>query len=461
MTTADLVIQSARIIHATGEQHASVAIKDGKIAEISAEPIMDAQEIIKAGNLVVMPGVIDTHTHLRDPGLTEAEDWTTGTRAAAAGGVTTILEHPNTIPTASTVAGFNTKKEIATPRAIVDFALIAGAGDGNLDEIGGLAAAGAVAYKTFTLPTTGPHLVGCATTDDGVLHDLFAAVAQTGRPHNVHAESHPLTHHFTQVLIEQGHSAPTDHAAARPLVSEIEAVMRAITLAGATGARLNIVHVSAGSVLDHVLPIREAGLANVTFETCPHYLLLTNDRMTDIGPYARVNPPIRDEAERARLWEHLKAGAIDTIGSDHAPHPYAAIEGGWSNIHTAPGGAPGLAVLLPLLLTQVHAGQLDLPELVRLTSANAAHIYGLYPRKGAIEVGADADFTLVDLEARRTIGRDPLHTKDPRISRMWEGYETVGTPLMTIVRGEVVMRDGVVSGQPGYGQFIAPGAPPS
>ena len=461
MNTADLVIQSARIVHATTEQHASIAVKHGKIAAISSEPIVEADEIIEAGDLVVLPGVIDPHTHMRDPGLTEAEDWTTGTHAAAIGGVTTILEHPNTLPPAATVEGFNTKKEIASAKSLVDFALIAGAGDGNLDEIEGLAAAGAVAYKTFTLPAGEPNLIGCATTDDGVLHDLFAEVARTGRPHSVHAESYPLVRHFSQLLNEQGRRAPTDHEPARPVVSELEAVLRAMTVAGATGVRLNIVHVSAGSVMDHVLALRESGLADVTIETCPHYLFLTSERMAEVGPYAKVNPPIRTEPERARLWEHFKSGAIDTIGSDHAPRVYAGIEKGWKDIYAAPSGGVGLAVLLQLLLTQVHADEIDLNMLVRMTSKNPASIYNLYPRKGAIEVGADADFTLVDLEARRTIGRHTYQTKDPRIARMWEGYETVGAPMITIVRGEVVMRDGEVLGQPGTGQFIAPGSPSS
>lgn len=457
MTSVDLVIQSNRIVRSYGVHAGAVAVKDGKIVALTDVPYPGAaSQVIDASELIVLPGLIDPHTHMRDPGLTEAEDWLSGTRAAAAGGVTTILEHPNTIPPSSTVAGFITKKEIASSKAIVDFGLIAGAGEDNLAEIEGLAAAGAVAYKTFTLPGSGANLAGCTALDDGMLYEIFRAVASTGRPHNVHAESYRLIRHFKQALAKQGRIQPTEHGASRPVISEVEAFMRVMALAGATGVRLNFVHASSASAVDHVLPYRRAGLVNVTIETCPHYLLLTEERMAAVGPYAKVNPPLRSEAERVGLWNHLVAGHIDTIGSDHAPHPYAAIERGWDNILTSPGGSPGLEFMLPALLTQVEAGNLNLTSLARLTSENVARLYGLYPRKGTLEVGSDADLVVVDPTIRRTAVPSGLYTKDPRIARMWEGYVTTGAPIMTIVRGHIVMRDGEVIGQPGHGLFIAP-----
>jgi dihydropyrimidinase/allantoinase len=339
---------------------------------------------------------------------------------------------------------------------VVDFGLIAGAGAENLEHIAGLADAGAVAFKTFTLPGNSANLIGCTTGDDGVLYDLFAAVARTGRPHNVHAESHPIIQHVTRSLVAQGRCSPADHPAHRPVLSEVEAFVRVMTLAGAAGVRLNFVHASSGSAVDRVLLFKQAGLVDVTVESCPHYLLLTGERLAQIGPYAKVNPPLRDEDERARLWAHLVSGAIDTIGSDHAPHPYEAIERGWQDITASPGGAPGLAHMLPVLLTEVNRGRLDLTTLVRLTAENAARLYGLYPRKGRIEVGADADLVLVDMSKQSVIGRDDQASKDPRIARMWEGYAVMGAPVMTILRGQIIMRDGRVIGQPGTGRFIAP-----
>ncbi|HZQ06751.1 MAG TPA: dihydroorotase [Anaerolineae bacterium] len=459
MVYPDLVIQSDQIVDSHGTRSGSILIQGGTIAGIVDGPFTgNAGNVINASGLVVLPGLIDSHTHMRDPGLDEAEDWTTGTRAAAGGGVTTLLEHPNTIPTTTTLEGWRVKKEIASSKAIVDFALIAGAGEGNLDQIEGLAAAGAVAFKTFTLPCTGPNLIGCTTTDDGVLYDLFAAVAKTGRPHNVHAESHPIIRHVSQKLIEQGRIAPTDHGAARPVIAEVEAFTRCMTLAGATGVRLNFVHVSSATALQYIRLYREAGFASVTVETCPHYLLLTDAQMSRVGPYAKVNPPLRSEDERTRLWQGLLDGAIDTIGSDHAPHPYAAFERGWKDIMSSPGGSPSIEWMLPALLTQVNKGLWDLPNLVRCTSENAARLYGLYPRKGALQVGSDADFVIVDMKKTRTAGQAGLHTKDPRTCRMWEGYEMIGAPVMTIRRGEIIMRDGKVLAQPGSGRFIAPSA---
>lgn len=457
MAIADLVIRSERILRPQGIGPGSIAIADGRILAVTDNDYPGpAREAIDAAGLVVLPGLIDPHVHMRDPGLTEAEDWTTGTRAAAAGGVTTVLDHPNTLPPASTVEGFLFKKEVASSRAVVDFGLHAGAGEGNRDQIDRLAATGATAFKTYLWPHTAPNFAGCATADDGVLFDLFAAVARTGRPHNVHAESYPLIRHFTEKLAAEGRRAPVDHEPARPVVSEIEAFVRAMTLAGATGVRLNLVHASSGSAVDRVRLFRKAGWAKVTVETCPHYLALTRERMAEVGPYAKVMPPLRAEEERERLWEHLRAGDVDTIGSDHAPHPYESIERGWDDITVAPGGSPGIEMMLPVLLTQVHAGRLDLKTLARLTSENVARLYGLYPQKGVIDTGADADLTLVDLDARRVAGQGRLYTKDPRTCRMFEGHETIGAPVMTIVRGRVVMQDGEVIGRPGEGRFVAP-----
>jgi allantoinase len=457
MAAADLVILSDHIVRRGSAGPGAIAIRDGRILAVTDGPYPGpALDVLDAHQLVVLPGLIDPHVHMRDPGLTDAENWTTGTRAAAAGGVTTVLDHPNTIPPASTVDGFLYKKAIATQNAVVDFGLHAGAGEGNLDQIDGLAAAGASAFKTYLWPHRAPNFAGCCTDDDGVLYELFVAIARTGRPHNVHAESYPLIRHFTQQLLAANRRAPTDHEPMRPVVTEVEAFARSMVIAHATGVRLNLVHASSGSAVDLVARFREVRLAQVTVETCPHYLVLTRDRMEEVGPYAKVMPPLRVEEERARLWEHLRSGTIDTIGSDHAPHPYDAIEQGWHDITAAPGGSPGVELMLPILLTQIHEGRLDLTTLARLTAENVARLYGLYPRKGVIEAGADADLVLVDPEIRRVVGQVPLFTKDPRTCRMFEGMETIGAPVMTLVRGHVVMKDATVVGQPGEGQFIAP-----
>ena len=196
------------------------------------------------------------------------------------------------------------------------------------------------------------------------------------------------------------------------------------------------------------------GYHNVTAETCPHYLLLTKERLAEIGPYGKVNPPLRSKEEQERLWEYLLDGTITTIGSDHGPHLTEHKERGWKDIFAAPAGSAAVETMLPAMLTAVNQGKLGLQLLTKLMSENVAKLYGIYPRKGAIQVGSDADLTIVDMAKEMTVDRHKAYTKDKESSRMFDGYHMVGLPVATVVRGTVIMRDGVVIGTPGYGQFV-------
>ncbi|MBI4280298.1 MAG: allantoinase AllB [Armatimonadetes bacterium] len=460
MARADLTIKGGWIVRPEGTFRAGLAIRDGKIAVMAEDDALPpAEQVIDASGKVVMAGLIDPHVHAREPGLTEREDWRTVTMAAAAGGVTTIFDMPNCIPPVNTVDAFTLKRQAAEAKAVVDFGLIAGAGITHIGHIPALAAAGAVAFKTFLHEPYPDRMVefgGLYATDNGTLMELFAAVARTGRVQCVHAEDNAIVEHATEKLMKAGRRDPLAHCESRPVIAEVEAVAQTVLLAAHTGVRLHLVHVTTGSAAELVETFRARGIRNVTMETCPQYLVLNEETMTRVGPYARMSPPLRPEAERAKLLARFKAGTIDVLGTDHGPHTAAAKERGRDDIFQAPAGAQGLETSLPVMLTLAARGEFDLPFLTRVASQTAARLFGLYPRKGAIAVGSDADLVIVDPHREHTIDRRRFYTKERDAAHVFDGWKATGAPVMTLVRGTVVMRDGEVVGTPGTGRMVTP-----
>jgi allantoinase len=453
----DLLIKSGKVVRSDATFEADIAVKDGKIAGILEDGLQtEAKEVINAKGKYVMAGVIDPHNHMREPGIVKREDWITGTMAAAAGGVTTVLEHPVSIPPTTSAKAFRDKKELADGKSLIDFGLFGGDGTTSIENIPELAAAGAVAFKTFIwdYPDRQDEFAGITCTDDDALLSIFEAVAETGLVQTLHAESKAIVMHYTNKLIRAGRRDPTVHEESRPVLSEVEAVSRVLLFAMETGARLNIPHLSSGSAAAVIKAAQDKGYDNITVETCPHYLFLTKDRLAEIGPYGKVNPPIRSQEEQDKLWEHVLNGTISTIGSDHGPHLPEQKELGWKDIFAAPAGSAGVETMLPTMLNAASQGRLRLQDVTRLMSENVAKLYGLYPRKGVIRVGSDADLVIVDMNKEVTIDRRKAYTKQKDAFRMFDGYHIVGMPVMTIVRGSVVMRDGQVVGKPGYGEFI-------
>jgi allantoinase len=458
MEKVDLLIKSGTIVRSDSVFEAAIAIKDGKVAGILAGSLLpEAKQVIDAKGKVVMSGVIDPHNHMREPGITKREDWITGTMAAAAGGVTTVLEHPVSVPPTTTAKAFAGKREIAERKSLIDFGLYGGNGTTSIDRIGELVEAGAVAFKTFIwdYPDRQDEFAGITCTDDDALLEIFESMAKTGLVQVLHAESKAIVEHYTKKLIAAGRRDPTVHEASRPVLSEVEAVSRTVLFAMETGVRLNIPHLSSGSAAAVIKVAQDKGYRNITAETCPHYLLLTKERLAEIGPYGKVNPPLRSQEEQSLLWEYVLNGTVTTIGSDHGPHLSEHKERGWKDIFAAPAGSAAVETMLPAMLTAVSQGKLSLQMLTKVMSENVAKLYGLYPRKGVIQVGSDADLVIVDMAKEVTVDRHKAYTKDKESSRMFDGYHMVGLPVMTIVRGTVVMRDGQVVGEPGYGQFIA------
>jgi allantoinase len=456
---ADLVIRGGTVVTAQGESRAAIAIQGGRIAALDRDDAMpESSAVIDANGLHVLPGVIDTHVHLRDPGKVEREDWISGTQAAAAAGVTTILEMPIAIPPVHTAAILRGRAAHVQPRSIVDFGLYAGASAENLDEIDGMAAAGAIAFKTFrTRAIAGreAEFAGICCPDAGQMLAVMERTARTGLLHVVHAEDQQILDVTERRARETGRHDGLVHALARPEVAETASVAQCLALARATGARLQIAHLSSADALTLVTRAREDGI-RVTAETCPHYLMFTDETLRVWGPFAKCNPPLRSAETQERLWEGLRSGVIDVLGTDHSPFLLGEKAPHTDDVWAAPPGMPALEEFLPLMLTAVRRERLTLSDLVRLTSENPARLFGLWPGKGALVPGADADVVLVDMRLERVHDHHALYTKARDIALMYDGVRFHGAPVMTLVRGQVVMQQGGVIGRAGWGRWLTP-----
>lgn len=454
----DLIITNGFIITGTAKRHAHIAIRNGKIsALLNPEERAEAHTVIDAQGLWVLPGVIDTHMHIRDPGETEREDFTTGTAAAAAGGVTTILEMPISVPPVYTERIFTTRINAVQPRALVDFALYGGAGSENVAEIAGLAEAGAVAYKTFLQsphPGREHEFTGLWCANDGTLRELMIEVAKTGLRHCFHCESETIIQHESARLQAAGRMDALAHAEARPEVAEDIAVATVLAIAEEVGAKVQIVHISSPRALAYVEEARKRGV-DVTAETCPHFLYATDAALDRFGSYAKCNPPLRSAETTTRLHELMQTGMVDMIGSDHAPYVPAEKAVGEEDIWKAPAGFPGIELMLPLFLTDAISGHIDMSHAVRLLSENAARIFGL-ESKGGIALGKDADIVLVDPTAEWTFDPQQAHTKARDIMHVYAGRRLKGQVVQTIVRGTTVFNGGRIEAEPGHGQFVRP-----
>ncbi|MCE7027130.1 allantoinase AllB [Jiella avicenniae] len=429
---ADLVIAGGTLVREDATVPASIAILDGRILVVGDEAAMPpARETMRAEGLHILPGAIDVHVHFRDPGYTRKEDFGTGTAAAAMGGVTTVFEMPNVVPPTSTPEGLRIKQQ-AAEKAMVDFGLYGLLGEENLDQIEALIDGGVAAFKCYMGNTFGD----LPSPSTGAMLEGFEIVAKHGIRVSLHAETASINKWRQRRLTEAGRHDAIAHLQARPPVVAVEAVSRAAVLAEWTGARIHVLHISSG---DELRPLREARArgVDVTGETCPHYLLLDETAYERHGSIVRVNPPVRERAHQMALWEGIADGTIDMIATDHAPHTDAEKVN--ADIWKADCGFPGIETQMPLMLTEVHRGRLSLEDYVRLSSAAPARSFGLYPRKGTLLPGSDADIAIVDLSRRETIRAAGLHSRS-RINP-FEGMETVGAPIHTLVRGRFVMRD--------------------
>jgi len=453
VTGDSLVIRGGTVILPTGRQSVDIAVKQGVITAIGTD-VRDEGEVIDATGLVVLPGLVDAHVHFNEPGRAEWEGWDAGTRGAAAGGVTTVLEMPlNAHPPTITAQAFDAKQRVASEKARVDFGLWGGLVNDNLAELEGLAARGVVAFKAFMSES---GVDDFRRVPDGVLAAGLRAAARLGVVVGVHAESHEMVERLGSEMRGRRETGRLSWCRARPPAAELEAIKRLVSCvrgAGA-GARAHVVHVSTAEGLAEVQGAREWGLA-VTAETCPHYLDFDEQDFERVGPALKCAPPIRDAASRERLWTALLAGEVDLVASDHSPCPAADKQKGDHDIWQAWGGVAGIQATLPVLLTGgVHARGLSLERVADLTATAPARLFGLYPQKGSIAIGADADFALVDTQRTWTFRPEHLQTRSgisPYLGRTFRG-----AAVRTIVRGRTVFADGEIVGDAGWGRLVKP-----
>ncbi len=425
----DLLIRGGSCVTPSGIGEADVGVIGGRIAAIGALDPRRAAEVFDARGLHVLPGVIDSHVHFREPGGEHKEDLATGSAAAVLGGVTAVFDMPNTSPSVTGVADLARKCRAAKGRVWCDIAFFVGATADNVEELARLEQEPACAgVKLFMGSSTGSLLV----EDDAT---LAAVLGNGSRRLMVHAEDEARLRARKGMLSAE----PASHADWRDAETAAQAVRRLLAFARGQGRRVHVAHASTADEMTLLAQARDIATVEVT----PHHLTLTApDAYRRLGTRAVVNPPVRDAAHVAALWEAVRSGLVDTLGSDHAPH---TIEEKAKGFPGAPSGMPGVQTLVPLMLDHVNAGRLSLQRFVDLASAGPARVFGI-AGKGRIAQGYDADFTIVDLAASRTIADHWIASRCGWTP--YAGMTVKGWPVATVIRGRVVARDGALAGDP-------------
>lgn len=451
-----LLVANGTVVTATGTIRADLLCRDGRIAGL-LEPgtAVQSGERLDATGLLVFPGFIDPHVHSRDPGLTEKEDFAHSTLAALCSGVTTLLEMPNAVPPITDKAVFEQRAADHERQASVDFGLWGQAlGASNLDDLPALLDAGAVAVKLFwgyALDKVTKKLVYNTADlpadrvipppDAGDVLRVFAVMAEEGGLLAAHCEDAEIIKGGERLL----RGAIADYAdllAARPAMAEVAAVSRAAEFARATGCRFHVVHTSTARSMEIVRAARADGVP-ISAEACPHYLFLDESDHERHGSGMKVYPPIRSAADQAALWDGITDGTIVSVGSDHAPHALAEVNG---PLATRPAGVHGVETMVPLMLDAMSRGRITPSRLAAVLAEDTAKLYGVGHRKGRIAVGLDADLTLVDPRREHRIDAGALHTKH-KVS-VFDGRDGHGVAVASVLRGEVAMRDGEPVGGP-------------
>lgn len=456
----DLVLKNGNVYVEGSFKETAVGVKDGKIVIISDEAYMpEAEKVIDIKGQYVIPGTIDTHVHFRDPGRSERETFYTGSLAAAAGGVTTVMEHPISMPPQYNKEILDNRIKVADCQCIVDYCFYGAAGAQFPEEITKLAKEGIVAYKTFLHAAPegrDKEFIGLTMANDAELITGLTEVAKTGLICATHAENNDMISANIKRLRKEGKVSGRDHALSRPPISEIESVEKMIRLARETGAIIEFAHISTPEAMELIKKAKYDG-QEIYMETCPHYLFLDEDDLEKYGTFAKCNPPLRKRELVDGLWKYIQDGSVDFIGSDHSPFLLSEKETGYEDIFKAPAGFPGIDLRLPLMLDAAAEGKVTIERVVELLVTNPARIFKLFPQKGAIRVGSDADFVVFNMDETTVVDKNKCYSKAKDIAIPYDGRELKCRLDYTIVRGRVLMEHGIVDeSAKAYGQLIKP-----
>ena len=433
--THDLILKGAIVVNHDGEGARDIGITAGRIAALGDLSLASAGETVDCGGLHILPGVIDTQVHFREPGLTHKEDLETGSRAAVMGGVTAVFEMPNTDPLTTSAEALADKVKRAHHRMHCDFAFFVGGTHENAGDLAELERLpGAAGVKVFMGSSTGALLV----EDDAGIRNVLAAIRRRA---SFHAEDEFRLRERRDLRIA---GDPRSHPVWRDEVAALTATQRLVRLARETGKRVHVLHITTRQEIEFLRDHKDVASVEVT----PHHLTLeAPECYARLGTLAQMNPPVRDAAHKASLWHGIAQGIVDVLGSDHAPHtreekakPYPAT----------PSGMTGVQTLVPLMLDHVNAGRLSLLRLVDLTSAGPARLFGI-AGKGRIAAGYDADLTVVDLKRRETITDRWMASRAGWTP--YDGMTVSGWPVGTFVRGRKAMWDGELAGA-GQGEAV-------
>src|SRR5215207_1581134 len=402
---ADLLIKGGKLVSAAATLDADVVIKGGKITAIGlGETMPDARHTIDATGMYVLPGGIDVHVHFREPGFSHKETWLSASQAAAVGGITTVFDMPNTNPPTATVAALEEKRAIIERQTLVDFGIYGLLGEKTLDQITPMVRSGAVAFKLY-MGSDNP-LVPCPS--DGAIVDGFEILAELGVRCTVHAENTPILKWRGEKLRRSGRVDAGAHLEQHIDLAVVEGVCRTALFAEWTGCRVHIAHDSSRYSIPHIASAKERGV-DLTAETCPHYLYLSTEDGARLGHnFLRVKPPVREPGHAEPLWAALIDGTIDIISTDHAPH--LPEEKNRDSIWECAPGLPVVETSMRLMLTAVNEGRCSLNAYVRMACEAPAKAFGLFPKKGVLLPGADADIVIVDLDRESEIEAARLHS---------------------------------------------------
>ncbi|MEM3696250.1 MAG: dihydroorotase family protein [Candidatus Bathyarchaeia archaeon] len=442
--TVNLILKNAKAYLNKKLVECSIAIENGKICKIGKEANMPkADKKMDLKNLIVLPGLIDIHTHLRDEGKAYKEDFYTGTAAAAAGGITTVLDMPNNDPVTMSVETLKGRMEIAERKIFVNVGFYSEFPK-NTSEINAIVKAGTIAFKLFMMEQVG----GLNIDDDKALLEAFETIGKLKTLVAIHAEDKETIKRAEENYKRLNRNDIEAFLKVHSENAEWKAIKRSLNIAKQTRAHIHFCHVSTGKGLETIMEGKSLGLP-ISCEATPHHMFLSVKDLRKIGNLALTLPPVRDRKSVLVLWDGVKSGWIDILASDHAPHTIAEKKA--ENVWNVKVGFPGLETTLPLLLTEVNSGRLSIGDVVRLMAEKPAEIFKLKGR-GAIEKGNSADLTVIDLKREDKIDASKFHSKAKYSP--FDGWKFKGKPVKTFVKGRLVMDEGEIVAEAGCGEII-------